>query len=104
MAVRLCEPFVTVVVSHVVLNVVPTGTVTGLPMLAPSTWNCTEATVSDEVAVALIVTLLPVTVAPPVGVVMLTVGAGGGGVLVLKNRALSTALVLGLVLPTCSFT
>ena len=46
---------------------------TSLPTLTPSTWNCTPATPTSSLAVAAIVTVL-LTVLPPVGCVIDTVG------------------------------
>jgi len=70
-AVSVCVPWLTVVVFHEKLY---GDAVTALPTLLPSTWNCTLAMPTLELAVALTVTA-PETVAPAVGAVIETVGA-----------------------------
>ena len=68
-AVRVCEPLLAVVVSHGTEY----GAVVSSALKVPSKKNCTSATplLSDALAVTLIV---PETVAPEAGEVMLTVG------------------------------
>ena len=78
-AVRVCVPPLAVVVSHETEYGV---VVSSAPPLTPSSWNWTPATpwLSDAVAVTVIV---PETVAPEAGDVILTVGgvvSGGGHV------------------------
>jgi len=70
-AVNVCEPFPTVVVFHDAEYGV---LVSSAPRLLPSTRNCTPATPTLSLAVALTV-VVPDTVAPFAGELMLTVGA-----------------------------
>ncbi len=75
---RTCVPFATEVVSHVSAY----GAVkSSLPRLAPFSMNCTPATPTLSLAVAVTLAVVPESVAPAVGVVSETVGAvvSGGG-------------------------
>src|SRR6266705_770178 len=69
-AVMVCEPLLAPVVFQAIEY---GGVVTAAPALRPSSWNCTPATptLSEALAVTLIV---PETVAPEAGELMLTVG------------------------------
>src|SRR5262249_46267607 len=70
-AVSVCEPLATVDEIH---EMVYGATVSSVPMSLPSTRNCTPATPTSSLALA--VTLaVPVTVAPDAGAVNATVGA-----------------------------
>jgi hypothetical protein len=77
LAVRECEPLATVVVFH---EVEYGEVVSSAPSAEPSTKNCTPATPTLSEAEALTV-VVPETVAPEAGEVMLTVGGvvSGGG-------------------------
>jgi hypothetical protein len=66
--------------------------VTRLPRLAPSNWNCTLATLTLSVALAVTVAV-PETVAPLAGAVIETAGAVVSGV-VEKVESLLTAVLL----------
>src|SRR2546426_6541291 len=70
-AVMVCEPLLEVVVFQ---ETEYGDVVSSAPALRPSSWNCTPATptLSEALAVTVIV---PGTVAPEAGEVMLTVGA-----------------------------
>src|SRR5262249_55460772 len=70
-AVSACEPLATVVVFHVKVY---GATVRSAPTLAPSPPNCTPATPTLSLAVAVTVTDVPDTVAPPAGLVIATDG------------------------------
>src|SRR2546428_457286 len=70
-ALRVCVPMAAVVVSHVTEY---GDVVSSAPRLPPSSWNWTPATPTLSEAVAETV-MVPVTVAPEVGAVMVTVGA-----------------------------
>src|SRR4030095_12324802 len=72
-AVRLCEPFATPVVFQVTEE--GEAPVTSLPRLAPSSLNCTPATATLSLAVAVTV-MEPLTVALAAGAVMVTLGGG----------------------------
>src|SRR5439155_327802 len=69
--IRVCEPLVAVVVFQ---ETAKGAAVSSVPSAAPSSKNCTPTTptLSEALAVTVIV---PETVAPPAGEVMLTVGA-----------------------------
>src|SRR6266852_3212445 len=85
-AVRLCEPLAAVLVSH---ETVYGATMTSAPSPAPSTKNCTPATLMLSEAVAEMV-IIPDSVVPLIGDVRPTAGAVGGGV---AGRALETVTV-----------
>src|ERR1035438_9795472 len=72
-AVKVCDPFVPVVVSHDSPYEGP-APVTGLPRFAPSTWNCTCVTPTLSEAFADTATV-PASDAPLDGAVMETAGA-----------------------------
>src|SRR5436190_1920837 len=71
-AVSVCVPLVAVVVFHAVEYGLM---VSSAPKFAPSTLNCTPATPTLSEALAVTVTAVPATVAPPAGAVTVTVGA-----------------------------
>src|SRR5690242_21492496 len=87
-AVRVCEPLATPVVFQ------PSeygADVTSPPRLAPSSLNCTPATATLSLAVALTV-IVPVTVAPDVGAVIDTVGGVVSLLIVTETGALVVVL------------
>src|SRR5579862_1341727 len=97
MAVRTWDPFEAAVVSHCVVKEGPEP-VTRAPRLAPSNWNCTEASPMAEAALAVTVTVLTRENAP-VGLVMLTVGGGlftvtdtGADVVLIPTASVATAV------------
>jgi hypothetical protein len=71
-AVKVWLPSVAVVVFHVIPYV---DVVSSAPRLAPSSLNWTPTTPTSSLAEAVTETVEPDTVAPPLGAVMLTVGA-----------------------------
>ncbi len=81
-AVSVCEPFVAVVVFQ---ETAKGAAVASAPRAAPSSLNCTPATPTLSAALA-VTAIVPETVAPLAGEVMLTVG----GVV-----SLATAIVIG---------
>jgi hypothetical protein len=91
-----CEPLLTVPVFHETEYGV---VVSRLPRLAPSSWNCTLATLTLSVAFAVTLTV-PETVAPFAGAVTDTVGGVVSGVELL-TVTVTAALVV--VFPAPSF-
>src|SRR5258705_9649522 len=96
----LCEPSLAVAVFH---DTEYGAAVSATPRLMPSSLNCTPTTptLSDALAVTLVV---PETVAPEAGAVILAVGGvvsggGGGGALFTVTV---TAAETGLTLPAAS--
>ena len=91
-AVSVCEPLLAVVVFH---ETVYGAVVSSAPRFAPSrrNWTPTTPTLSDALAVTVVV---PVTVAPFAGAVMLTVG----GVVSFETVTVTAAAVV--VLPAAS--
>src|SRR5712664_4186468 len=69
-AVRVCEPLL----AEVVFQETEQGAAVTSTPLTPSSWNCTPATPTLSEALALTV-IVPETLAPEAGEVMLTVGA-----------------------------
>src|SRR5437762_13415002 len=92
MAVSVCDALVAVIVSHASEY---GAVVSSAPKFAPSRRNCTPATptLSDALAVTVVV---PETVAPPAGAVMLTVGA------VVSLETVTVTAVAAVVLPAAA--
>src|SRR2546428_132329 len=83
-AVRVCEPLLAVVVFH---DIEYGAAVSSTPRLAPSNRNCTPTTPTLSEALAVTLVVLE-TVEPEAGEVMLTVGgvvSGGAGVVALAG-------------------
>ena len=72
MAVKECVPLTVAVVSQEIEYGEPAGE----PILAPSSWNCTVTGVAEEETAAVTV-VEPETVAPALGALIETIGAGG---------------------------
>jgi hypothetical protein len=75
-ALSVCEPFA---VAVVVQETEYGEAVSRLPKLAPSSWNCTLATPTLSLAFA-VTEIVPLTVAPPAGLLIETVGGVVSGV------------------------
>src|SRR5438445_5372962 len=97
-AVSVCEPLLAVVVFHDIEYGVA---VSSAPRLAPSNRNCTPTTptLSEALAVTLVV---PPTVAPETGEVMLTVGGVASGGVKLTLLSVLVEAVLRLPAASCA--